>query len=442
MNVRCKKGIIVILILCSFLLLLCSCQAQEPDEAHVFVPEDTASFPASTGASVLPAHERKSSGSSIPEWQAKGRISTNPGFLPSSPRSIHISLCAIGDVMAHNGTYEAAFDGETYDFDYMFADIAKYVVDTDYSVGNLETVFAGKERGFSNYPAFNTPEQMGQSLAKVLGLDLLSMANNHVYDRGYSGLETTIDFLDSFGIAHTGAYTSQEAYDTPFIAEIGGARVAFISSTYGINGSVPRNYSYSVRITSKETLAAASKAAVDAGADCVVALLHWGNEYQNTASKQQRELAKWLFENTAISLIIGNHAHVVQPIEVFDVSYEGHAKQGVCLYALGNFTGEQLTEYRDGGILTRIGLDIRPGDPGRACVTQVDYTPTYIDSNPKPTGKRYRVISIYDAIEGYESGSDPLISLAEYRKMLHYREYYAELLSGSELVREYVISSK
>ncbi len=391
------------------------------------------------GTTVLPAARKKPKEPVIPAWPSAGQVSTDMGFLPTNAQTISLTLCAIGDVMAHNGTYEAAFNGETYDFDYMFADIEKYVVDTDYSVGNLETVFAGKERVFSNYPAFNTPEQMGQSLARVLGLDLLSLANNHIFDRGYSGLETTIDFLDTFGIAHTGAYTSQEAYDTPFIAEICGARVAFISATYGVNGAVPRDHPYSVRIYSKEALSAASQAAVDAGADCVIALLHWGNEYQNYASRQQRELAQWLFENTAVSLIIGNHAHVVQPIEVFDVEYEGHTKQGVCLYALGNFTGEQLTEYRDGGILARIGLDIRPGDPGRTQITQVEYTPTYIDSNPKPTGKRYRVISIYDAIAGYESGADPLISLAEYRKMLHYRDYYAELLAGSELVREYVI---
>ena len=429
---RCLPFLLVCL-----LLFLCACQA--PETADIPDLEEEPQIAEAIGTSVLPASEKKPKEPVIPAWQTQGSVSLDMGFLPSDAQDVHITLCAIGDVMAHNGTYEAAFDGTTYDFDYMFADIAKYVIDTDYSVGNLETVFAGKERVFSNYPAFNTPEQMGQSLAKVLGLDLLSLANNHIFDRGYAGLETTIDFLDSFGISHTGAYTSQEAYDTPFIAEIGGARVAFISATYGLNGAVPRDHPYAVRISSKESLSAASKAAVEAGADCVVALLHWGNEYENYASKQQRELAGWLFENTAISLIIGNHAHVVQPIEVFDVEYEGHAKQGVCLYALGNFTGEQLMQYRDGGILVRIGLDIRPGDPGAAQITQIEYTPTYIDSNPKPTGKRYRVISIYDAIAGYESGSDPLISLAEYRKMLHYRDYYAELLTGSGLVREYAI---
>ena len=425
------------LFLSFFLLLsLFGCQNEQAltPEAE---PEPEAAV--SVGSSVLPASREKEKIGPVPPWQNKGRVSTDPGFFPSGEKPVHIDLCALGDIMAHNGTYEAAFDGETYDFDYMFADIAKYIVDSDYIVGNLETVFAGKERVFSNYPAFNTPEQMGQSLRRVLGLDLLSMANNHVFDRGYSGVEKTIEFLNSFGIAHTGAYTSQEDYDTPFIAEIGGVRVAFISSTYGVNGAVPSKQPYSVRITSKETLSSASKAAVDAGADCVVALLHWGIEYDTKGSSQQRELAKWLFENTAISLIVGNHAHVVQPIEEMEVEYEGKTKRGVVLYALGNFTGEQLKEYRDSSIVTRIGIDVIPGAPEDACVTDVRYTPTFIDPNPKTTGKRYRVISIYDAINAYEAG-DALINQNEYKRMLHYREYYAELLSGCDLVEEYVIS--
>ncbi len=382
------------------------------------------------GSVLLPAMQEEEV---FPAWQADGETSVVYNMPPDKP--VYIDLCALGDVMAHNGTYEAAYRNGAYDFDYMFADVARYIVGADYCVANLETVFAGAERVFSNYPNFNTPEQMGQSLGKVLGLDLLSMANNHVFDRGYSGMQTTMDFLDEYGIAYTGAYTSQQAYDTPFLVEINGVKLAFISSTYGVNGAVPRDHPYAVRITSKETLAACAQAAVDAGADCVIALLHWGNEYQPYASQQQRELAQWLFENTAISLIIGNHAHVVQPIEVFDVQYQDQPKQGVVLYALGNFTGEQLKEYRDSGIIARIGLEITPGNPAQTKVNNIVYTPTFIDPNPKASGKRYRVISVYDAIAGYESGTDSLISAKEYDRMLHYRSYYAELLETHALVR-------
>ncbi len=71
-----------------------------------------------------------------------GEISVDEGTLPE----IRVNLCAIGDIMAHTGTYEAAQTGDTYNFDYMFADIAPYVAEADYIVGNLETVFAGRSR--------------------------------------------------------------------------------------------------------------------------------------------------------------------------------------------------------------------------------------------------------------------------------------------------------
>ena len=187
--------IVIMLMLLVFVLMLGSCAGNIPSKTIMGVPIRTGSEQDNIDA-VDPA---------LLEKLQHGEISIDEGLLPK----IRINLCAIGDIMAHNGTYEAAQTGDTYQFDYMFADIPPYVADADYIVGNLETVFAGRDRTYSSYPAFNTPEQMGESLARVLGLDLLSTANNHSMDRGISGLETTLDFLDSYGIAHTGTYRSE-----------------------------------------------------------------------------------------------------------------------------------------------------------------------------------------------------------------------------------------
>lgn len=334
--------IVIMLMLLVFVLMLGSCAGNIPSKTIMGVPIRTGSEQDNIDA-VDPA---------LLEKLQHGEISIDEGLLPK----IRINLCAIGDIMAHNGTYEAAQTGDTYQFDYMFADIAPYVADADYIVGNLETVFAGRDRTYSSYPAFNTPEQMGESLARVLGLDLLSTANNHSMDRGISGLETTLDFLDSYGIAHTGTYRSEEESEEIFIAEINGARIAFLSYTYGLNGANPNDYS--VNIISKDALQQDAMQAREEGADYIVALLHWGNEYQRTASENQRSLAQWLFENTEIDLIIGNHPHVTQPIEEFRVTFDGREKVGYVLYALGNFTSEQLFEYSNTGIMANIHLVI------------------------------------------------------------------------------------
>lgn len=363
-----------------------------------------------------------------------GEISVDEGTLPE----IRVNLCAIGDIMAHTGTYEAAQTGDTYNFDYMFADIAPYVAEADYIVGNLETVFAGREQTYSTYPAFNTPEQMGESLAKVLGLDLLSTANNHSMDRGVAGLETTLDFLDAFGIAHTGTYRSEEESEELFLAEINGARIAFLSYTYGLNGARPNDYS--VNIILEESLRQDAVAAREEGADYVVALLHWGNEYERTASESQRNLAKWLFENTEIDLIIGNHPHVTQPIEAFHVTFDGREKVGYVLYALGNFTSEQLFEYSNTGIMANVHLVIDRDDYRNNRVEAITYTPVFVDPNPKATGRRYRVVSVSQAVADYEAGRDDLISEKEYHQLTNYIKEYAEMLTALDIVSEYRLS--
>lgn len=371
---------------------------------------------------------------SVLEKLQNGEISIEEGTLPE----IRVNLCAIGDIMAHDGTYEAAKTGDTYQFDYMFADIAPYAAEADYIVGNLETVFAGRERTYSTYPAFNTPEQMGEALARVFGLDLLSTANNHCMDRGISGLKTTLDYLDSYGIAHTGTYRSEEDSREPFIADINGARIAFLAYTYGLNGANPN--SYSVNIISKDALQRDAEAAREEGADYVVALLHWGTEYQRTASESQRSLAKWLFENTEIDLIIGNHPHVTQPIEEFRVTVDGREKTGYVFYALGNFTSEQLFEYSNTGIMVNIHLVIDREDYRKNRVEAITYTPVFVDPNPKATGKRYRVISVSKAVADYEAGRDDLISEKEYRQLSGYIKDYEEQLATLDIVSEYRIS--
>ena len=91
--------------------------------------------------------------------------------------NIDIKMTAIGDIMCHNTQYNDAYlaDSKTYDFSYVFTDIEKYINSADIAVGNLETTFAGKERGYSSYPRFNTPEQLATNLKK-LGIEQIIIA--------------------------------------------------------------------------------------------------------------------------------------------------------------------------------------------------------------------------------------------------------------------------
>ena len=101
---------------------------------------------------------------------------------------ITFNMTAIGDIMCHNTQYWDAYLKETdnYDFSYVFSNIKKYIESADIAIGNLETSFAGKERGYSNYPTFNSPDALAYNL-KDIGLDVISTAGNHCLDMGFSG---------------------------------------------------------------------------------------------------------------------------------------------------------------------------------------------------------------------------------------------------------------
>ena len=125
--------------------------------------------------------------------------SSNQNSTEESKNSLgtSIKVSVIGDIMCHNSQYMDAYDSSSgeYDFSYVFEDIKQYIKTADLAIGNLETTFAGPERGYTSYPTFNTPEALASNL-KDLGIDVVSTANNHSLDKGYSGLSSTIDYLD------------------------------------------------------------------------------------------------------------------------------------------------------------------------------------------------------------------------------------------------------
>ena len=114
------------------------------------------------------------------------------------------TIVACGDTLCHMPVNKDAYNSETkeYDFSSIFKYIADKFKDKTVAVGNLETTLTGKQP-YTGYPMFNSPEHLATDL-KELGFDIMSTANNHALDRGYSGIVSTLDYLDNAGIAHTG----------------------------------------------------------------------------------------------------------------------------------------------------------------------------------------------------------------------------------------------
>lgn len=122
-----------------------------------------------------------------------------------------------------------------YDFSGVFAPVKELLSESDFVVGNLETPLAGAEAGYSNtHLAFNAPDSYVDALLDA-GINLVSTANNHTFDRGYEGAERTIRVLDEKGLAHTGSFLPHTDRPEAYYTEIDGTKIAVIAYTYGTN---------------------------------------------------------------------------------------------------------------------------------------------------------------------------------------------------------------
>ena len=317
---------------------------------------------------------------------------------------INFTMTAIGDTLCHNTQYWDAYNSSTkqYDFSYVYDDIKDYTSSADITIGSLETTFAGEDRGYSNYPVFNSPDSLATGL-KDIGVDVISLAGNHALDYGYSGICRTIDVLDNVGISHLGTYKSAEDQDKILIKDVKGVKIAFINYTYGTNGiPVPSDKPYCLNLIDKDLISKQIKQAKEQNVDMIVACMHWGTEYKTSANYEQKELADFLFKS-GVDIILGNHPHVLEPMEKKTITLDdGSTKDVFVVYALGNFTADQRAEItRDSAILN---LDITKDSDGKILINKVSYVPIYMYKNSASKVHKFKILDIEKSIANYDSG--------------------------------------
>lgn len=247
----------------------------------------------------------------------------------------------------------------------------------DLAVCHLEVPIVRAGERVSGYPTFGAPPQLAQALA-VTGWDHCSTASNHSIDRGVKGVDSTLDALDAAGITHAGtARTIEEAGTVP-IRDVAGIRIAFLSATYGLNGlRLPRGQGWRVGRIDVAWLVARASAARAAGADVVIASIHWGEEYRHRPTPQQRTVADALTASGVIDLVVGHHAHVVQPIELVNGRW--------VVFGMGNHLSGQVPVGRklatQDGVL--VDVTVRETAPGTFSVDAPVAHPTWNDPRTK-----------------------------------------------------------
>ena len=341
-------------------------------------------------------------------------VDIDENFVFSKQESKSFTLTALGDILCHNTQYFDAYNYSTdeYDFTYVFDEIKQYTNFGDITIANLETSFAGKDVGYSNYPTFNSPDSLATAL-KNIGIDIISTAGNHALDKGFSGLCRTIDVLEKNDIEHLGTYRTEEEQKELLIKNVNGLNIAFINYTYGTNGiPVPYGKEFCINLIDKDLIKKQIEQAKDLNVDIIIACMHWGVEYQTTPSDEQKELADFLFNN-GVDIIIGNHPHVLQPMEKRTITLnDGTTKDCFVIYALGNFTADQRdTITRDSIILN---LKITKNSDGKISIDKANYIPIYMYKNINSKSKKFKILDIEKTINNYESGTDTSIGQETY----------------------------
>ena len=266
------------------------------------------------------------------------------------PKIYEASVFMVGDALIHSNVYEDArgTDG-SYDFKPMLEQIKPISIKYDLKYYNQETILGGATLGYSSYPRFNSPTEVGDAFLDA-GFNLVSLATNHTMDKGEAGVINSVNYWKSKeNVVYSGQWTSNEEREESHVYNINGISYAFFSYTTWTNGlETPAGKEYLNNVYSPEK-AAADIAKVKDLADVIIVAMHWGTEYSLGVSSQQTEIANYL-SSLGVNLIIGAHPHVVEPVE-----YINDGKTFV-IYSLGNFISDQIGIERLTGLMMEVTI--------------------------------------------------------------------------------------
>lgn len=320
--------------------------------------------------------------------------STAPTTTTEPPGPSELTLVFAGDLLPHMPVNDKAAEyGRTSgrDFDYvpMFEPVRPILEGADLAICHMEVPTAPEGQLITSYPSFGAPPELAID-AGAAGYDGCSTASNHSLDRGRAGLDRLLDTFDLAGMGHTGtARTEDEGDGRARLYDVDGVKIAHLSYAYDFNGyRIPEDAPWSVNQIDPNKIIARSEEARADGADLVVLSLHWGDEYVHDPTLQQEAWAEQILASPAVDVIIGHHAHVVQPISRVADRY--------VVWGLGNQVSNQAQPPRRDGLTVRVRA-VRDDDGGWS-IGGIDAIPTYVDL------ATYRILPV---VETLRDGTEP-----------------------------------
>ncbi|MCC3373658.1 CapA family protein [Cohnella sp. REN36] len=363
---------------------------------------------------------------------AKHPLEQPPSPSSASEDYTEITLAAAGDIMFHDTELKSGYDKTTkrYDFRSFFADVKPILSAADLAIANFETTTGGLEAmPYMGYPRFNSPDETIDAVRDA-GFDVLTTANNHALDTGSQGIVRTLEQIHKRGIDTVGTYAKRP--DTRVLMkDVQGIKLAFLSYTESTNGLentlTPEELDTMINVVDERKIKEDIAYAKAQKADLIIAVMHWGNEYEREPAARQQNLAKQLV-GEGVDLILGSHPHVIQKSE--RSSAGGH--EGFVIYSMGNFISNQRLEtldnaYTEDGII--LNFRIRKNKASNeTTIRKVDYVPTWVyrDKEQGQSTYAYKILPITDFLE-----NDELSAAYKQRMQRSYQDTMAQMDGGS-----------
>ena len=340
-----------------------------------------------------------------------------------SPKVYEVKMIMVGDALIHDRLYNTVRNEDgSYDFKPTIQYIKPIITKYDLKYYNQETILGGAELGYSSYPQFNSPNEVGDAFLDA-GFNLVSLATNHTMDKGEKGVLNSVNYWKSKkNVVYSGQWSSWDERNEVHVYDINGISYAFFSYTTWTNGlETPNGKEYLNNVYSDE------KAANDISkirdlVDVVIVAMHWGTEYSLGVSSSQEYIANYL-AGLGVDLIIGSHPHVVEPVE-----YINNGKTFV-IYSLGNFLSAQYGIDRLTGLMVEVTIKK---------VVDVDGTITVSIESPKAE-LTYTQTNDYTKYRVYPYSKLNSTILPDY---MNYYEYYKGIVSSKYQKLEWGLSGE
>jgi poly-gamma-glutamate synthesis protein (capsule biosynthesis protein) len=341
------------------------------------------------------------------------------------PEQRTATILGSGDVLIHPPLWKQAHtDAQAagsngYDFGPMYASVAPDVRSADLATCEMETPLAAPQGPFVGWPDFNAPPQVLTAL-RGIGYDSCTSASNHSLDQGYTGLKRTLDELDAAGLRHTGSARSPREAGTPLINTLpNGIKIGQLAYSFNFNGHEPAaGQEWEANLIDVPHILAAARRMRRAGADIVVLSMHWGVEYDHLATQEQLDQAHRLLASPDVDLILGDHAHVVQPAQKI------HGKW--VFYCMGNQISRHADPIAEGreGVMPEVTFT--EVAPHRFRTTAAVAVTTWMQDAPA-----LRLLDIHRVLASGSATAQQRSAVASARdKITHYLDAYGALKQG------------